>query len=913
MQEKPVVFAYAGTAYLPVFYQLNKIFPCTFLVYGDHLHSALKKTGLDCLHLTEGLETEVRDAALQPRMMELLQAYEATRIPRAAPEGTGWPKGWLEGAVDRAEELKRRKIREQILLVEMLDRALERYRPRLAILWEDVLLDGKTFANFFRKRNVPSLHIAHGMGALFHNAHDRIWADRIAVQGERTRRWYLRWGNDPDRIVVTGAPYWDPYARPDSEADRQGARKLLGLPADRKTVLYCSTWTHHLSAHSDPDLVERSFGVFLDAVTEMGGRDLAWVVKPHPSDQMGVGWYDARIKRAGAQDVRVMDPLAHTENLVSAADVLVCVDSIVGVAGVLCGKPVINLPLVRFHDPLFQPHDPVVQAEDGPALARSVDALLNDSTLLGALREKRPRSCYEFNHLNDGRASERVAHLAVSMMDRPAHQARSFRYYDHPREELEPLVPHDAESILDVGCGAGAVGAHIKSRRPWMSVWGVEVVEEVAREAKRKLDGVVVGDIQQGALLEGRRFDCVLLSDVLEHMTDPWTVLENLADRLTERGCIVASVPNVGHWSVVGQLAAGRWPYAEEGILDRDHVRFFTLEEIRRLFRETGWVIEEIQYKFTPTHPLVAPLAELARGMGVEAERAETELKVFQYLLRARPRTQWIGMMLAKGTSYLETGQWSQAENVFRRVTETDPGCARGHLGVAKSQLAQKKLAKVFQTLGRVAGHVMLDSERVCEYLLIMGEAKIQGRKLDEAESHFRAVLALRPGHFPACVGILKCAALSGRTEMAPVNLDALEKDSAGDPARRVEVGALHVLLRDFERAFRIFGDVVTAERNHRGAVIGLASSAQSLEQKRIAVHHLREYLALHPADDELRFLLILFLSEVGAEEDSLSEIRRLLALQPDHAQAKRLLVRVSNEQPRETGHGEQRAMSHEP
>ena len=48
------------------------------------------------------------------------------------------------------------------------------------------------------------------------------------------------------------------------------------------------------------------------------------------------------------------------------------------------------------------------------------------------------------------------------------------------------------------------------------------------------------------------------------------------------------SLPNVVHWCVRAQLLAGRWPYADPGILDRTHLRFVTGSSGAALLAEAG-------------------------------------------------------------------------------------------------------------------------------------------------------------------------------------------------------------------------------------------------------------------------------------------------------------------------------------
>lgn len=155
-------------------------------------------------------------------------------------------------------------------------------------------------------------------------------------------------------------------------------------------------------------------------------------------------------------------------------------------------------------------------------------------------------------------------------------------------------------TVLDVGCGLGQNGAF--ARRRGACVIGVERSPTVAAEARRRLDEVVEADITAPAELSdrlgSRRFDLILLGDVLEHVPEPDAVLAGLVPLLTDGGRVIVSVPNVAAWTVRLQLLRGRFAYEPSGILDDSHLRFFTLETARELV--TGAGLEVLQVEHNP-------------------------------------------------------------------------------------------------------------------------------------------------------------------------------------------------------------------------------------------------------------------------------------------------------------------------
>lgn len=85
--------------------------------------------------------------------------------------------------------------------------------------------------------------------------------------------------------------------------------------------------------------------------------------------------------------------------------------------------------------------------------------------------------------------------------------------------------------MLDVGCGTGNLGEALQDQG--ITVYGIEAFPDAAEQAENKLAHVLCGDIERLALpYEPEQFDCILFGDVLEHLVNPWSVLENLRPHL---------------------------------------------------------------------------------------------------------------------------------------------------------------------------------------------------------------------------------------------------------------------------------------------------------------------------------------------------------------------------------------------
>jgi 2-polyprenyl-3-methyl-5-hydroxy-6-metoxy-1,4-benzoquinol methylase len=194
-----------------------------------------------------------------------------------------------------------------------------------------------------------------------------------------------------------------------------------------------------------------------------------------------------------------------------------------------------------------------------------------------------------------------------------------------------------SKRVLDVGCATGYLARALGERG--CTVSGLEFDAEAAEEARPHLDRLVVGDVEALDLAEafdGERFDVVVFGDVLEHLRDPLAALRNARRVLTERGSVVASIPNVAHGSVRLALMAGRFDYQTLGLLDSTHIRFFTRASIEGLFREAGMVPVDVRRTtagFFDT-PLPVDESEFPPEV-VDAVLADPESSTYQFVLRA--------------------------------------------------------------------------------------------------------------------------------------------------------------------------------------------------------------------------------------------------------------------------------------
>ncbi len=166
------------------------------------------------------------------------------------------------------------------------------------------------------------------------------------------------------------------------------------------------------------------------------------------------------------------------------------------------------------------------------------------------------------------------------------YEFKPFKYSSHYwilnalRDETEPV------KILDAGTASGYLGK--VWRKSGHYVAGIEFDAATAEEAREYYDAFEVADIESYPFPERREFDYIVFADVLEHLRDPAAVLRRCIPALKDSGKIIISVPNIANWIIRLSLLFGKFDYMDRGILDRTHLRFFTLRSLKQLMSEVS-------------------------------------------------------------------------------------------------------------------------------------------------------------------------------------------------------------------------------------------------------------------------------------------------------------------------------------
>jgi predicted TPR repeat methyltransferase len=167
--------------------------------------------------------------------------------------------------------------------------------------------------------------------------------------------------------------------------------------------------------------------------------------------------------------------------------------------------------------------------------------------------------------------------------------------HDVLRRRIRALAP--GRRLLDLGAAGGHLGRSVRDRCAFLA--GVEpdaTLPDAAREGYddwRRTEALSAGDWPQP-------FDVVVCADVLEHLAQPERLLERIRAWLAPGGTLLVSLPNAANITARAAILSGRFPYADRGLFDRTHLRFYTRATGRELIESAGFRVAAVEATAMP-------------------------------------------------------------------------------------------------------------------------------------------------------------------------------------------------------------------------------------------------------------------------------------------------------------------------
>lgn len=203
--------------------------------------------------------------------------------------------------------------------------------------------------------------------------------------------------------------------------------------------------------------------------------------------------------------------------------------------------------------------------------------------------------------------------------------------------ELIEFINADKQSmirILLVGYELDEKLRELQSKYPNGQVYGIDFSLEKTETENRYLN-VVRGDSGEFIIPFGnKRFDYIILSDVLEYVQNPEKIMQKLLMRLKSNGAFLCNIPNFMNLPVLYFMMKCDIEYENIDILNMAYLSFFNLNNIRRLFDKCGVYIDKLKYKNIDIKEMDQQFLEYIKE--ILEHKEQKSFLVQQYMVRAQ-------------------------------------------------------------------------------------------------------------------------------------------------------------------------------------------------------------------------------------------------------------------------------------
>ena len=203
----------------------------------------------------------------------------------------------------------------------------------------------------------------------------------------------------------------------------------------------------------------------------------------------------------------------------------------------------------------------------------------------------------------------------------------------NPLGQIVQLIP-DGSKVLDIGAGNGLLGWLLSNLHRSTIIDGVEPASPGAQTAAqfyRNFYNAYFQDVKEKIIQQN--YDYIVLADVIEHIQDPYSFLKDLTDGLSSRTKIILSIPNIAHGSIRLSLLYGNFDYEDSGLIERTHLRFFTLKTIQLLVKKLNLSLSAIYYLQRKFHNEAIGKMSGLKFVNLFFLLREREALTYQYLI----------------------------------------------------------------------------------------------------------------------------------------------------------------------------------------------------------------------------------------------------------------------------------------
>jgi 2-polyprenyl-3-methyl-5-hydroxy-6-metoxy-1,4-benzoquinol methylase len=233
-------------------------------------------------------------------------------------------------------------------------------------------------------------------------------------------------------------------------------------------------------------------------------------------------------------------------------------------------------------------------------------------------------------------------------------------YRNYQRDRLEVISPflRETSSLLEVGASSGQFLVNMKDRIK--QVHAIELDKACCSFMQKELGIRADSEFLRESMFAGEKYDVVCSFQVMEHVVNPVSFLQELHQSVKKGGTIFVEVPNLKDpllsvWNVSSY---------QKFFYHSAHLHYFTENSLRKVAIDAGFMPDQIEISFTQDYNILnhlnwvmnnAPQANCIVGLS-EIELNGTNQEISNWLTgeMRRLNDEYIGKLVsAKATSNL--------------------------------------------------------------------------------------------------------------------------------------------------------------------------------------------------------------------------------------------------------------------
>jgi 2-polyprenyl-3-methyl-5-hydroxy-6-metoxy-1,4-benzoquinol methylase len=220
---------------------------------------------------------------------------------------------------------------------------------------------------------------------------------------------------------------------------------------------------------------------------------------------------------------------------------------------------------------------------------------------------------------------------------------KSDKYSSHSLiiSQIKKLGPKNTE-MLDIGCFTGELLNRIRQIEDTSNIYyGADLANYINKDFDFiKFYTLDFNSPDLDKVFENRKFEIIILGDILEHLVDPWKALDNLVQIVKHTSKILISIPNSAHWYFRLKVLLGKIEYTRNGLFDKTHLRFFTKKSSKELIENSKFKVISLNYSSIPwenilnLRMLMKPISILERFLIA----LRPEIFAYQFIYLVEPK-----------------------------------------------------------------------------------------------------------------------------------------------------------------------------------------------------------------------------------------------------------------------------------